>query len=146
MELVAFIGEFKGEEGCFFVEESKENLVAFPHGEFEQVFFLNPFEVTFVAHDFVAGPFGTHEEVHVFVFPSVGDEGDDAAVAPLGDGESGLFPHFAQHTVLWAFPFLEVTSYAEPFVVVKIVFFFGAVEHEVLGASFQVAESGLFQL
>ena len=139
------VGEFQGEEGGMFVNEFQEDLVAFPKGKFKELFLVDPFEVAFVAFDFVAGPFGADEEMHVFCFPDIGDEGDDAAVAPLGDGIACFFEHFAQHAVLGALPFFELTADTEPFVVVQVVFLFGAVEHEVLVAAFQVAEGGGFQ-
>ena len=139
LEEVAFVGEFKGEEGSFFVDEPEKYLVAFPHGQFEEAFFLDPFEVALVAHDLVASPVGTHEEVHVFAFPDIRDEGYDAAVAPLGDGKPSLFPHLAQHAVFGTLTFLEMAAHAKPFVVVQVIFFFGAVEHEVLVAAFKIA-------
>jgi len=118
-----------------FVDEAEENLVAFPHGKVEQALFFNPFEVAFVAFDLVARPVGAYEDVHMFVVVDVMHEGDDATVAPFRDGESCLFPHLAQHAVFRALPFLELAAHAEPFVVVEVVFFLGAVQHEVLATA-----------
>ena len=145
LEGIALIGKFEGEERRVFLQEFEEDLVAFPHGKLEEMFFLDPFEVALVAHDLVAGPVGTDKEVHVFRFPDVGDEGDDAAVAPLRDGEARLFANFTEHAVFGALPFFELAAHAEPFVMVQVVFFLGAVKHEVAGAAFQVAEGGGFQ-
>ena len=144
LEVVALIGEFQGEERRFFVDEFEEDLVAFPHGQFEEAFFLDPFEVALIADDLVACPFGAYEEVHMFAFPDIGDEGDDAAVAPLGDGIARLLAHLTQHAFLGALPFLKLAAHAKPFVVVEVVFLFGTVQHEILGAAFQVAEGGRF--
>ena len=144
LEVIALIGEFQGEEWHFFVDEFEEDLVAFPHGQFEKAFLLDPFEITLVAHDLVTGPVGANEEVHMFGFPDVGDEGDDAAVAPFRDGIACFFPHLAQHAVLRALPFLELATHTKPFVVVEVVFLFGAVQHEVLVAAFQIAKRCLF--
>ena len=146
MKFITFIGEFQRKERYVLIYKFEEYFVTFPHCELEKAFLFDPFEVALVADDLVASPFGTDEEVHVFAFPDVGDEGDDATVAPLGDGISSFFPHFAEHAVFGALPFLEMAAHSEPFVVVQVVFFFGSMEHEVLGASFQVAEGGLFQL
>ena len=118
------------------IDETEENLVAFPHGEVQQVLLLDPFEVALVAFDLVTCPIGADEDVHVFVVIDIVHEGDDAAVAPLGDSESCFFPHFPQHAVLGALPFLELATHAEPFVVVEVVLFLGAVQHEVLAAAF----------
>ena len=146
MEFIAFIGEFQGKERSFFVYQFEEYFVAFPHGEFKEAFFLDPLEVTLVAHDFVADPVGADEEMHVLCLPDVGDEGDDAAVAPLCHRVARLLPDLAQHAVLRALPFLELAAYAEPFVVVEVILFLGAVQHQVLRAVFQIAEGGLFHL
>ena len=146
MEFIAFIGEFQRKEGGFFVNQFEKDFVAFPHGEFEEAFFLDPFEVTLVAHDFVAGPVGADEEVHVLCLPDVGDEGDDAAVAPLCHRVACLLPDLAQHAVFRALPFLELTAYTEPFVVIEVILFLGAVQHQVLRVVFQIAEGGLFHL
>ena len=91
LQVVALVGQFQGEEGAVFVEEFKEDFVAFPHGEIEEALFVDPFEVAFVAGDLFAFPFGADEEVHLFGGPDVMYEGDDAAVAPFGDFEAGLF-------------------------------------------------------
>jgi len=136
------VGQFQGEERDVFIDKSEEDLVAFPQGEFEEALFVDPFEVAFVAGDLLAGPVGTHEEVHVFGGPLVGDEGDDAAVAPLGDGKAGLFADLTQHTVFGALSFFELASHAEPFVVIEVVFFFRSVQHKVLVAALEVTEGG----
>ena len=120
------------------IDEAEENLVAFPHGKVQQVLLLDPFEVALVAFDLVTCPIGTDEDVHVFVVIDVMHEGDDAAVAPFRDGKARLLPHLAQHAVLWALPFLELAAYAEPFVVVEVVFLLGAVQHEILAAALQI--------
>ena len=138
------VGQFQGEKGRLLVDEAEEDFVTFPHCKFQKTLFFNPFEVTFITLNLFAGPVGADKEMHVFALPDIGDEGNDAAVAPLGDGEASLFPHFAEHTFLGAFALLEFSSHAEPFVVVEVVFFFGAMEHEVLVTSFQIAEGGLF--
>ena len=135
---VLFVGELEGEKRPVLVDEAKEDLVAFPHGEFEEVLFLYPFEVALVAFDLVARPVSADEDVHVLVVIDVVNKGDDAAVAPFRDGEAGLFPHLAQHAVLGALPFLELAAHAEPFVVVEVVLFLGAVQHEVLAAALQI--------
>lgn len=121
------------------VDEAEEDLVTFPHSEFQKALFLNPFEVALVAFDLVARPVGADEEVHVFVLINVVYEGDDAAVAPSGDGEARFFPHLAQHAVLGAFAVLELAAHAEPFVVVEVVLLLGAMQHEVLAAALKVA-------
>ena len=136
---VVFVGELEGEKRPVLVDESKEDLVAFPHGESEEVLFLYPFEVALVAFDLVARPVSADEDVHVLIVVDVVHKGDDAAVAPLRDGETCLLPHLAQHAVLGAFAFLELAAYAEPFVVVEVVLFLGAVQHEILRAAFQIA-------
>ena len=135
---VVFVGQFQGEKRPVFVDEAEENLVAFPHGKFEQALFFDPFEVTLVAFDLVARPVGADEDVHVFVVIDVMHEGDDAAIAPFRHGETGLFPHLAQHAVLGALPFLELAAHAQPFVVVKVVFLLGAVQHEILAAALKI--------
>ena len=135
---VVFVGQFQREERSVLVNEAEENLVAFPHGEFEETLFLDPFEVALVAFNLVARPIGADEDVHVFVVVDVVHKGDDAAVAPFRDGEAGLFPHLAQHAVLGALPFLELAAHANPFVVVLVVLFLGAVQHEVLAAALQI--------
>ena len=139
LEVIAFVGKFQGKEGGFFIDEFEENLVAFPHCQLQKAFFLYPFEVALVAYNLVSSPVGAHEEVHMFAFPNVGDEGDDTAVAPLGDGEASLFEYLTQHTVLWALPFFELAAHAEPLVVVEVVLFFGTVKHKVLVTVFQIA-------
>ncbi len=144
LQVIALVGQFQGEEGDVFIEEFKEDFVAFPHGEIEEALFVDPFEVAFVADDLFAFPFGADEEVHLFGGPDVMYEGDDAAVAPFGDFEAGLFADLAQHAFLGALPHLELTSHAKPFVVVEVIFFFGAMQHQVLAAAFQVTEGGLF--
>lgn len=143
LKVIAFVSEFQGEERDTLIEELQEDFVAFPQCEVEEAFFIDPLEVAFVAHDLLAGPVGAHEEVHVFGGPAVGDKGDDAAVAPLGDGEAGFLAHFAQHAVLGAFVGLELPSHSEPFVVVEVVLFFGAVKHQVLITAFEIAKGGL---
>ena len=135
---VVFVCQLQGEERSVFVDETEENLVAFPHGKLKQAFFLDPFEVTLVAFDLVARPVGADEDVHVLVVVNVVHEGDDAAVAPFRDGEARLLPHLAQHAVLGALPFLELAAHAEPFVVVEVVFLLGAVQHEILAAAFKI--------
>ena len=120
------------------VNKTEEDLVALPHGEFEEALFLDPLEVALVAFNLIARPVGADENVHVLVVIDVVYECDNAAVAPFRDGEARLFPHLAQHAVLGALPFLELAAYAEPFVVVEVVLFLGAVQHEVLAAAFQV--------
>ena len=127
-----------------FVDEAEENLVAFPHGKVEQALFFNPFEVAFVAFDLVARPVGADEDVHVLVVVDVVYEGDDATIAPFRDGEACFFPHLAQHAVLGALPFLKLAAHAEPFVVVEVVLFLGAVQHEVLAAALKIAKCCLF--
>ena len=120
------------------VYEAEENLVAFPHSKFKKTLFLNPFEVTLVAFYLVSCPIGANKDMHVLVVIDVVHEGDDAAVAPFRDGEACLLPHLAQHAVLGALPFLELAAHAEPFVVVEVVLFLGAVQHEVLAAALQI--------
>ena len=127
-----------------FVDETQENLVAFPHGEVQKALFLNPFEVALVAFNLIARPVGADKDVHVLVFIYVVHKSDNAAVAPFRDGEASLFPHLAQHAVLWALPFLELAAHAEPFVVVEVILFLGAVQHEVLRSAFQIAKCCLF--
>ena len=144
LKFITFIGQFQGEEGRMILDKLKEDLVAFPHREFQQTFLIDPFEVSFITYDLVAGPVRADEELHEFVFPAVGDEGDDAAVAPLRDGIARFFPHFAQHAVLGALPVLEMSPYPKPFIVVVVDFFFGTVQHQVAVAAFEVAESGRF--
>ena len=144
MEGIPLIGYFEGEKRPVFVDEAEEDLIAFPHGKFEQALFFDPFEVALVAFDLVARPVSADEEMHVFAFPDVGDEGDNAAVAPLRDGIARFFPHLAQHAVLGALPFFELAAHPEPFVVVEVVFFLGAVQHEVLAAALKVTLGGLF--
>ena len=78
------------------------------------------------------------KDVHVLIVVNVVHEGDDAAVTPFRDGEARLLPHFTQHAVLGAFPFLEFTAHAKPFVVVEVVFLLGTVQHEVLAAALQI--------
>ena len=126
------------------IDEAQENLVAFPHGEFQKALFLNPFQVAFVAFNLVARPVGADEDVHVLVIIDVVHEGDDATVAPFRDGETRLLPHLAQHAVLGALPFLELAAHAKPFVVVEIVLFLSAMQHETLRAAFQIAKCCLF--
>ncbi len=120
------------------IDEAEENLVAFPHGEVQQVLFLDPFEVALVAFDLVTCPIGADEDVHVFVVIDIVHEGDDAAVAPFRDGEARLLPHLAQHAVLGALPFLELAAHAEPFVVVEVVLFLGTVQHKILAAALKI--------
>ena len=144
LKFITFIGQFQGEERCVILDKLKEDLVAFPHREFQQTFLFDPFEVAFVAYDLVADPVGADEEVHEFVFPAVEDEGDDAAVAPVRYGIARFFPHLAQRAVLGALPILEMSPYPKPFIVVEVVFFFGTVQHQVAVAAFEVAESGRF--
>ena len=119
-----------------FVDETEEDLVAFPHGQFKKALLFNPFEVAFVTFDVVASPVGANEDVHVFVVIDVMHKGDDAAVTPFRHGEAGLFPHLAQHAILGALPFLELAAHAQPFVVVEVILFLGAVQHKVLAAAF----------
>ena len=135
---VVFVSQLQGEERSVFVDETEEYLVAFPHGKLKQTLFFDPFEVALVAFDLVARPIGADEDVHVFVVIDVMHEGDDAAVAPFRHGETGLFPHLAQHAVLGALPFLELAAHAQPFVVVEVVFLLGAVQHEILAAALQI--------
>ena len=120
------------------INKMQEDLVTFPHGEFQQALLLNPFKIALVAFYLVAGPVGTDEDVHMFVGIDVMHKGDDAAVAPLRDGEARLFPHLAQHTVFGALPFFELAAHAEPLVVVEIVFLLGAMQHKVLAAALQI--------
>ena len=122
-----------------FVDEEAYVDIAFPHGKVQQALFFNPFEVAFVAFDLVARPVGAYEDVHMFVVVDVMHKGDDAAIALFSDGESCLFPHLAQHAVFRALPFLELAAHAEPFVVVEVVLFLGAVQHEVLATALQIA-------
>ena len=137
-EGIVFVGQFEREEWPMLIDEAEENLVAFPHGEVQQVLLLDPFEVALVAFDLVTRPVGADEDVHVFVVIDVVHKGDDAAVAPFRDGEARLLPHLAQHAVLGALPFLELAAHAKPFVVVEVVLFLGAVQHEVLAAALQI--------
>ena len=55
-------------------------------------------------------------------------------------GESGFFPCFAQQALLGRFAGFKVTADADPLVVVCIVFRFGAVQHQILTAAFDVAK------
>jgi len=126
------------------VDEAQEYLVAFPHGEFQQALFLNPFEVALVADDLVAGPAGADKDVHMLVVVDVMHKGDDATIAPFRDGEARFLPHLAQHTVFGALPFLKLAAHAEPFVVVEVVFLLGAMQHEVLRAAFKITQCRLF--
>ena len=126
------------------VDEAEEDLVAFPHGEVQQPLLLDPLQVALVAFDLLSGPVGADEDVHVLVIVDVVHKGDDAAIAPLRDGKARLLPHLAQHAVLGALPFLELAAHAEPFVVVEVVLFLGAMQHEILAAAFQIAKCCLF--
>ena len=92
---VVFISQLQGEERSVFVDETEEDLVAFPHGKLKQAFFLDPFEVALVAFNLVAGPVGADEDVHVFVVIDIMHEGDDATVAPFRHGEASLLRHLA---------------------------------------------------
>ena len=143
---VVFVGKFQREERSLFVDETEENFVAFPHGEFKQALFFDPFEVALVAFNLVARPFGAYEDMHVLIVVDVVYESDDAAVAPFRDSEARLFPHLAQHAVLGTLSFLELAAHAEPFVVVEIVFLLGAVQHEVLAAAFKITKGCLFHI
>ncbi len=67
---------------------------------------------------------GGGEEVHVFRDPPVGDEGHQAPVAVVGEGEAGLLPHLPEQAVLGALLVLELSANADPFVVVEVVFLF----------------------
>ena len=138
LQRVVLVGQLQREERPFLADEAQEDLVAFPSGQFKEVLFVDPFEIAFVAFDLLAGPVGADEDVHMLVGIDVVNEGDDAAVAPLRHGEAGLLPHLAQHTVLWALPFLELAAHAEPFVVVEVVFLLGTVQHEILRATFKI--------
>ena len=135
---VVFISQLQGEERSVFVDETEEDLVAFPHGKLKQAFFLDPFEVALVTFDLVSRPFGADEDVHVLIVIDVMHKGDDATVTPFRDGEARLFPHLTQHAVFGAFAFLKLAAHAKPFVVVEVVFFLGAVQHEVLAAALQI--------
>ena len=144
LKFVSLVGEFQRKEGAWFIDKLQENLVAFPHRQAEKALFGNPFKVALIAHDLFTGPVGAHKEVHILVFPDVGDESDDAAVAPLGDGEACFFAHFAEHAILGALPFFEVAANTKPFVVVQVIGFFGTVQHQVLVAAFQVTKRCFF--
>ena len=143
-QAVVLIGQLQGKERPLLVNQSQENLVAFPRWKFKKPLFLNPFEVAFVAVGLLASPFGADEDVHLLGGPDVVDEGDDAAIAPRRNGEARFLKDFAPHAILGAFAFLELAAHANPFVVVLVVFFFGAVQHEVLAAALQVTLGGLF--
>ena len=95
LQRVVFVSQLQGEERPVFVDETKEDFVAFPHGEFKEALFLDPFEVALVAFDLVARPVGADENVHMLVIIDVVHKGDDAAIAPFRDGEAGLLPHLA---------------------------------------------------
>ncbi len=138
LERVIFVGQLQREERPMLVDEAEEDLVAFPHGEVKEALLFDPFEVALVAFDLVTRPVGADEDVHVFVIVDVVHEGDDAAIAPFRHGEACLFPHLTQHAILGALPFLELAAHAEPFVVVEVVLFLGAVQHEVLAAALQI--------
>ncbi len=138
------ITQFQREKRSLLVNQSQENLVTFPRWKFKKPLFLNPFEVAFVAVGLLARPVGADEDVHLLGGPDVVDEGDDAAIAPRRDGEARFLKDFAPHAVLGAFAFLELAAHANPFVVVLVVFFLGAVQHEVLAAALQVTLGGLF--
>ena len=81
--------------------------------------------------------------MHVLRAPFVGDEGDDAAVAPACEDEPRFLPDLPQQTVLRAFALLNLAADADPFVLVFVHFLFHPVEHQVVPAPFQVAQRGV---
>ena len=144
---VVLVDELEGEEGGGAVEEeAEEDAVAFPEVEVHQPGFGNPGEGALVvdAHVGLAAPGGGGEEVHVFVGPRVGDEGDDAAVVPLGDVQSRLLLHLAQHALVGALVGFALATHANPLAVAGVVLFLDAVQHEVAVAVVNVAEGCLF--
>ena len=153
--LVLHIDEFEGEEGLLFVEEEAEKyFVALPEGEGgvvcvreeRQVGLADPCEGSFVvdAHIGIAAPCCGGKEVHVLVRPGVGDEGDDAAIVPLGDSQPCLLSHLSQHALVGTFVGFAFAAHTDPLAVACIVLFLCAVQHEVAVAVVNIAEGCLF--
>ncbi len=140
---VVLVGQLQGKERSMLINKAEENLVALPRRQFQKPLFVNPFQVAFVAYNLFAFPFCADKDVHLFCWPYIMNKGNDAAIAPRGDGETRFLKDFASHAVLGALPFLELAAHANPFVVIHVVFFLGAVKHKVLDAAFQVTLCGL---
>ena len=83
------------------------------------------------------------KQMHVFRPPLVGDKGDDSAVAPGIQRETGLFPGLPQEAVLRALPFLELAPDSDPLVMIEVVLFLHAMEHQIRAVPFDIAEGGI---
>ena len=77
--------------------------------------------------------------MHIFARITVGNEGDDATVAVIGNGQSRFLPNLTEHTVLGALSVFEMTADSDPFIVVDVILFLGAVKHQIATVSFGVA-------
>ena len=81
--------------------------------------------------------------MHVLRDLAVGDEGDQAPVGVVREGEARLLPDLADEALFGAFLVLKLAADADPLVLVDVVFFLDAVEHEVLPLALDVAERGV---
>ena len=103
--------------------------------------FYSCYNLVVDAHVGLPVPLGGGEEVHVFVGPRVGDEGDDAPVAPLRDLQPRLLLHLAQHALVRALVGLALAADAYPFAVAGVVILLHAVHHQPASVPFHITQS-----
>ena len=123
--------------------EAQENAVPLPLRQGGELCLRDPRQLALVAVPQGSAAGRGVEQVHVFALPAVADEGHDAAVAVLRQLQSRFLAEFAADAVVRAFVFLKFSADADPFVVIRIVFLFVAVQQEPTPVLLQIAKRGI---
>ena len=122
------------------LHQIEEDLVALPHRKRAQRALVDPLQNALVALAKRALKAVGAEQVHILC-PVGENERHDAAVAPVREREAGLLAHLAQDAVLGAFAGLELSADADPLVMVLVVVFLDAVEHQILLSALDIAKA-----
>lgn len=96
-------------------EKAEEDAVALPKIKVEECIDIDPMEDAFVAIDERARPLVGSKEMHILARPDIGDECDDATVAPMRDRETCFLVDLAEHALVGTFIGLALAADTNPF-------------------------------
>ena len=113
-----------------FIQQAEEQLVPFPDWQRRHVFLRDPFQCPFVAVGHDTLPLVGGKQKHVFPVGAA-YKGDDTAQLIRCQGQTGFLQHFPCEAFLGGFAAFKMSADPQPFIVVDVIAFFRAVQHQI---------------
>ena len=132
--------EFEREEFSPHIEQAEKNLISLPQFQRRNIFFVHPFELSLIAFDGVTFKTVSRVERHIFYRILPVHKGHNAPIPPGSQPVPRLLFHFTQETFFRTLSIFKMPSHTNPFILIYIIFFHCAMEHQILAVLFDIAQ------